>query len=258
MDIFITAGGIPLEDQHLYEYTKGGYKVMIDIEGKPMIQWVLDAISGSKNIRRVFVAGLPKDTPLHCKHPMVILENRGELLDNIQAAAEEAMKMDPQINQALILSGDVPGITAPMIDWMVNEIKGWDLDIVYTVVEKSEIEKVFLGSKRTFTKLKDVEVCGGDILAFRPSLMLDKQAKWRKIIDARKSPVKQAAIIGFDTLLLLLTRQITLKQAEQKVTKRLNLTGKVMLAPYAEMGMDVDKSFQLEIMREYLAKRNTK
>lgn len=255
MDIFITAGGIPLEDQHLYEHTKGGYKVMIDILGKPMIQWVLDAISESNNIRRVFVAGLPKNTPISCKHPMIILENRGELLDNIQAAAEEAMRLDPKIQQALILSGDVPGITAPMIDWMVNEIKNLDLDIVYTVVEKSEIEKVFPGSRRTYIKFKDIEVCGGDIICFRPSMLLDTKAKWRKLIESRKSPVKQAALIGFDTLLLLITRQITLKQAEQKVTSRLNLTGKVMLAPFAEMGMDVDKSFQLEIMREYLAKR---
>jgi archaellin len=48
---------------------------------------------------------------------------------------------------------------------------------------------------------------------------------------------------------------LTLQQTEQQVTKRLQITGKVLLAPYAEMGMDVDKSFQLEIMQDYLAKR---
>jgi GTP:adenosylcobinamide-phosphate guanylyltransferase len=257
MDILITAGGIPLIDQHLYEYTKGGYKVMIDILGKPMIQWALDAIGESKNIRRVIVAGLPKDTPLTCKHPMTILENRGELLDNIQSAAEEAIRMDPDIKNALILSGDVPGITAPMIDWMIEKVETTTLDIIYTVVEKQVIEKVFPDSKRTFTKLKDVEVCGGDIVCFRPKIMLDTKARWRKIIEARKSPFRQAALIGFDTLLMLLFKQIILKQAEERVTKRLNISGKVFLVPFAEMGMDVDKSFQLEMMRDYLAKRTT-
>lgn len=255
MDIIITAGGIPLVNQHLYEHTRGGYKVMIDILGKPMIQWVLDAISASKNIRRVFVAGLPKETPLTCKHPMTLLENRGGLLDNIHGAVEVAMRMDAEIKNILLLSGDVPGITTPMIDWMVDQCKGSTQDIIYTVIEKSVMEKTFPGCKRTYTRLKDVEVCGGDILCLRPQLMTDTKAKWRRIVDARKSPLKQAAIIGFDTLWLFLTRQVTLKQTEERVSKRLHISGKVFLAPFAEIGMDIDKSFQLEMMRDFLARR---
>lgn len=257
MDIIITAGGIPRVDQHLYEHTRGGYKVMIDIHGKPMIQWALDAISASKNIDRVFVAGLPKETPLTSSHPMIILENRGELLNNIHGAAEEAMRMDPEIKNILLLSGDVPGITAPMIDWMVDKCKGNTHDIIYTVIEKSVIEKAFPGCKRTYTRLKDVEVCGGDILCIRPQLMMDPKAKWRRIIDARKSPLKQAAIIGFDTLWLFLTRQITLKETEERVSKRLHISGRVLLAPFAEIGMDIDKSFQLEMIRDYLGRRKS-
>jgi hypothetical protein len=36
---------------------------------------------------------------------------------------------------------------------------------------------------------------------------------------------------------------------------RLNITGKALVCPYAEVGMDVDKLFQLEIMREDLKKQ---
>jgi hypothetical protein len=36
---------------------------------------------------------------------------------------------------------------------------------------------------------------------------------------------------------------------------RLNITGKAVVCPYAEVGMDVDKPHQLEIMREDLKKR---
>ena len=39
---------------------------------------------------------------------------------------------------------------------------------------------------------------------------------------------------------------------------RLNIPGKAILCPYAEVGMDVDKLFQLEIMREDLKKRQKK
>jgi GTP:adenosylcobinamide-phosphate guanylyltransferase len=255
MDVIITAGGIPLVDQHLYEFTQGGYKVMIDILGKPMIQWVLDAIDGSKQVNRIIIAGLPKETRLKTKRPLIFLENQGDLLANIQYAAEKIIRLDPAVQTALVVSGDVPGITTPMVDWVIERVKNTNWDFVYTVVDKNVIEKVFPGSKRTFTKLKDIEVCGGDIVAIRPQIMLDTKAKWRKIIESRKSAVKQAALIGFDTLLLLLLKQITLSQAEQRVSKRLNVSAKVFLAPHAEMGMDVDKTFQLEMIRKYLRQR---
>jgi len=54
---------------------------------------------------------------------------------------------------------------------------------------------------------------------------------------------------------LLLLRMITLEGAVKKVTKRLNLRGRAILTPYAEIGMDVDKPHQLEIMRADLAQR---
>ena len=86
-------------------------------------------------------------------------------------------------------------------------------------------------------------------------LMSEETDLWEKITDARKSPMKQAALVGFDTALLLLTGQLTLEKAETNIMARLNITGKAIVCPYAEVGMDVDKLFQLEIMREDLKKR---
>ena len=43
MDAIILAGGIPLPEDPLYSYSKGDAKALIDVAGKPMIQWVLDA-----------------------------------------------------------------------------------------------------------------------------------------------------------------------------------------------------------------------
>jgi hypothetical protein len=61
--------------------------------------------------------------------------------------------------------------------------------------------------------------------------------------------------MGFDTLLLILLRMITLDEAVKKLTTRLHMTGKAIVCPYAEIGMDVDKPNQLELMRADLANR---
>ena len=66
MDAIVMAGGIPQPEDPLYEYTQGEPKALLDIAGKPMIQWVLDAISGSESVERVVLISLPEDTNLEC------------------------------------------------------------------------------------------------------------------------------------------------------------------------------------------------
>ena len=53
MDAVITAGGIPEPDDPLYAYTQGKSKALLDIAGKPMVQWVLDAVCASQNIDNI-------------------------------------------------------------------------------------------------------------------------------------------------------------------------------------------------------------
>ena len=54
---------------------------------------------------------------------------------------------------------------------------------------------------------------------------------------------------------MLLFHAITIDKAIKVVTQRLHITGRPLICPYAEAGMDVDKPFQLEIIRSDLAQR---
>ena len=78
---------------------------------------------------------------------------------------------------------------------------------------------------------------------------------WKKLIESRKNPIKQASIIGLDILLLVLLRRLTMDAMVKKVASRLQLTGRAIVCPYAEIAMDVDKPHQLEMMRADLAKQ---
>jgi hypothetical protein len=130
-----------------------------------------------------------------------------------------------------------------------------DEDIYYNVISRPVMESRFPGSKRSFVHLKDVEVCGGDLNVVRTMTVTRDEALWEKIIDSRKSALKQAALLGFDTFLLLLLRQTTLEGAVSRVAKRLQITGRALLCPYAEVGMDVDKPHQLELVTADLCRQ---
>jgi GTP:adenosylcobinamide-phosphate guanylyltransferase len=256
MDAIVTAGGIPLPEEPLYPATLGKSKAMVDVAGKPMIQWVLDALTAAKTVDNVIIVGLTEKSGLQCGKKMYFVSNQGKMVQNLQAGARKVKEVSPSARHALLVSSDIPGITGEIVDWVINTDMQTDLDVYYHVIQREVMEKRYPGCKRTWTHLKGMEVCGGDLNVAGLRLLLGEDTDiWDRITDARKSPLKQAALVGFDTAFLLLTGKLTLEKAESNIMKRLNITGKAILCPYAEVGMDVDKLFQLELMREDLKKQ---
>ena len=257
MDAIVTAGGVPLPEEPLYDATQGHPKAMVDMAGKPMVQWVLDAISASSGIDNVIIVGLTDKSGLKCSKKMYFVSNQGKMVENLQAGAKKVLEVNQNAEYVLIASSDIPGITGEMVDWVVNTELEEKVDIVYNVIQREVMEKRYPGSKRTWTKLSDMEVCGGDLNAARLSMIVDDDTElWEKITNSRKNPLKQAALIGYGTALMLLTGRLSLKDAETRVMSRMNITGRAVVCPYAEVGMDVDKPHQLEIMRADLTKKN--
>jgi NDP-sugar pyrophosphorylase family protein len=256
MNAIVTAGGIPQPGEPLYEVTQGGPKALLDVAGKPMVQWVLDALSGAVNIERVVLVSLPDDSGLTCTKLVAYVPNQGGMLQNIRAGIEKVLEVDPQAKHVLAVSSDIPAVTPEMVDWMVKTTMETDHDIYYSVIRKEVMDERYPGSKRSFTHLKDFDICGGDMNVVRAKTVAANEELWEKIIASRKNVFKQAALLGYDNLFLLLSRQITIDNAVKRVTKRMDITGRVIICPYAEVGMDVDKPHQLEMVRADLAKRS--
>ena len=252
MDAIIIAGGIPAPDEPLYEYTKGSFKALIDLAGKPMIQWILEALSDSDSVERVVVVGISEEDCVNCKKDITYIPNQGDMVENVRAGVLEVIRLNPQAVKVLMVSSDIPTITPEMVDWLIDNTQQDDLDVYYNVITREVMEARFPTSKRSFTHLKGMDVCGGDMNVMATRMVTSNDELWDKLVAARKSPLKQASLIGFDTLLLLLFRAVTLERAVELVTKRLNITGRAIVCPYAEIGMDVDKPHQLEIVRSEL------
>jgi GTP:adenosylcobinamide-phosphate guanylyltransferase len=256
MDAIVVAGGTPQPGEYLYEETKGTPKAMLDIAGKPMIQWVLDALSGAKTVERVVVIGLPAECcDVRCSKSLSFYPNQADMIENIRTGAAKVLELNPEAHHFLIVSSDIPGITPEMVDWEVRTTMETDHDAYYNVITREVMEARFPGSRRSYVHLKGMEVCGGDLNVVRTQTVTANDALWKKIVDARKNALKQAALFGYGTLFLLMFRMLTLDKAVERASKRLSIQGRGIVCPYAEMGMDVDKPHQLAIMRADLAKR---
>ena len=254
MDAIVTAGGIPLPEDPLYSYTNGDSKAMVDVAGKPMIQWVLDALSDAKHVDNVIIIGLSPKSGVTCKKPLHYVSNQGRMLSNIVAGVKKSLELDPKTEYVLVASSDIPGIKAEMVDWLIETCMQTKEGIYYGVVPREVMETRYPGSNRTYTKLKDIQLCGADMHITHVSMATEHLDMWEELIGNRKSPLKQAATIGFGTLLRVATRSITLDELVVTVTKRLGITGRPIIWEHAEPGMDVDKPHQLELIREDMEK----
>jgi len=255
MDAVVIAAGTPKPEEALYSYTQGKPKALLDLCGKSMIQWVLDALEGAETVDQVVIVGLPADCGATSSKVTAFVKDHGSMLENVRAGVRKVLELAPQARQILLVSSDIPTIKSEMVNWVVNTCQQTDLDLYYHLVTRQVMEARFPGSMRSYTRLKDVEVCGGDLNVIRAMTVTSNDELWDRIVSARKSAFRQAALLGFDTLILLLFRAVTLEEAIKRVSKRLNMTGQAILSPYAEIGMDVDKPHQLELVRADLSRR---
>lgn len=254
MNAIVIAGGIPLPEDPLYIYTEGRSKAMLDIAGKPMVQWVLDALSASQKVDNVIVIGVSEKLGLNCAKPTHYLSNQGQMLANIVAGVEKSLEINPEKEYVLVVSSDIPGLRGEMVDWLVEQVEQTPADIYYGVIPREVMDKRYPNSKRTWTRLKEMEVCGADINACHVSMATEHLDLWEDLIGNRKSPLKQILAVGWDTALLLILRKLTVEELVHRVAERLGIKGKAILWPWAEAGMDVDKPHQLEMMREDMEK----
>ncbi len=258
MDAIVTAGGIPQPRDPLYKYSNGNSKALIDVAGKPMVQWVLDALGDSKNVDNVIVIGLTAKSGLTCKKPLHYISNQGRMLANIVVGVNKSIELNKKNEYCLLVSSDIPAIKSNMVDWLVKTAMETRDDIYYGVCPQDVMETRYPTSHRTYTKLKDMQVCGADINIIHVNQVTQHLDTWEALIGNRKSPLRQAAVIGWDTLFQLFTRQLTLQGMVERASERIGIKGRAIHWSHAEPCMDVDKPHQLEIMREDLASQMKK
>lgn len=257
MDAIVTAGGIPRPEDPLYTYSHGNSKALIDVAGKPMIQWVLDALGNSKRVSNVIVIGLSPKSGVTCRKPLHYVSNQGRMLSNIVAGVNKALEINKRSKYVLVVSSDIPALKPAMVDWLIDTCMETKDDLYYGVCPRDVMEARFPDSKRTYTHLKDMDVCGADMNITHVSMATEHLDMWESLIGSRKSPLRQASLIGFGTLFALFTRRLTLEDAVRRVCERIGVKGRAIVWPYAEPCMDVDKPSQLELLRADLTRQQS-
>jgi len=103
MQALLMCGSVPDPKDPLYPYTRGGPKALLDVAGKPMAQWVLDALNGSTLVDGVIIIGLGPESGLIPKKPVAYLPDHGGAVPNAPKSCS------PSSSRAAVCMGTSPG-----------------------------------------------------------------------------------------------------------------------------------------------------
>jgi hypothetical protein len=119
------------------------------------------------------------------------------------------------------------------------------------------MESRFPNSRRMFVPFKDGRYSGGDAFLFDVAATKGNVQLSRSLTSARKNYLEQVRMFGYGYVLKFLLRRMTVHQAAEQGSKILNLNARVVSTRFAELGMDLDRPNQYEIIKADLEKRQS-
>lgn len=225
-------------------------EALIDIGGKPMIQYVIDGLRQSSEVRRIAIVAPPGELEPHVTgENLEFVPSAGHIIDNIV----NATRVLPKDEQILIATCDIPLINGEIIDGLIALCREKPADLYYPIVEKSVGEKKYPYVKRTYVHLREGTFTGGNLFLVNPAIVERTAEKARGFLDYRKNPLKMVTLIGWSFLFrYLIFKNLTLSELEKKISDMWHVKGAVVICPWPEVGIDVDKPSDLQLARAVL------
>ena len=220
----------------------------VPIAGKPMVQYVLDALKGSPNVGNISLIG-----DIQCEGADKVIPSAGSMIDNLVAGVGAC-----EGEHVLISTSDIPMLTSEAVEDFIRRCGDLSADLYYAIIPKPVCEDRFPGMRRTYVRLAEGTVTGGN-MAIISSEFVRKNAEYlRHVFEVRKKPLKLAGLIGIGVLIRTIIAQkiwagaINIRLLEKAAGRMLNADLKAVITPCAEIGADVDNIEQALYLEDML------
>jgi GTP:adenosylcobinamide-phosphate guanylyltransferase len=227
-------------------------KGMVPIAGRPMIEWVVDAMRAASSISEIAVV-VPTAEGLGSWVERVdhLVISDASFIDNAIAGCE----VFESERHVLTATGDLPALTPEAIDDYVEQSLASGAEFTYPLVRAEDMEAQFPGSQRTYVKVAGGEVTGGNMLMLAPGLVRRNREIGQRLFDTRKSPVAMARVIGVPFIFKYVTGRLRVDDVEHKMGQLLGAKCAAIYTRYASIGADVDKPIDVVVAERVLYRR---
>ncbi len=260
--MIILAGGPPVRDP-LMEYADVDCKALIDISGKPMISYVLDEFHKTGLISYLLIVGkkdelvgFTKDMDPNKVEFMVVEGNAAEKFYQAGMHLLELSETRDDVfttssRHIIYATSDIPAAKSNMIKDHIKKCQDDSTDFYYSVVEKADMDAAFPESGRTYMNIEGGKYAGVDLVIVDMEILRDKFHIIKLVTENRKSFLRGLFFASPLTFIKFILGRVKMKDVERLMSKIFGFRSKLIITKDAELGFDVDKPFQLDIMREY-------
>lgn len=256
VDALVLAGGLNSES---LKVSSGCEKeALITIGNRPMVEYVVNALKHTPEVCRIVVAGHRDDLDsIFGGDPDLILTEGGSnAITTLQRGLESLNAKTIELNypqkMVIVTTGDIPMITPEAIGDFLRLCKKRTGNIYYPIVTREISESKYPGVVRTYVRLREGQFTGGNLILVDPVSVSHCADIAKKIVQRRKNPLALSKLLGWRFVLKFLFHTLTLEEVEEKVSRMLGVRGVAIISNYAEVGVDVDKPADLQLVRRIL------
>lgn len=225
------------------------HEALIEIGGRVMVDYVLEALRGCEAVDRLLLVG-PEELRRHITTPNVELIGGGSsMIESMRIGLDHV----PSEDKVLLVTGDIPLIKAEAIRDFLQRCHESHADIYYPVITRQVSEGYYPGVRRTYVRLTEGVFTGGNLVLLQPVIVRDCHGLIEQAIEMRKKPLKLAQLLGARCFLKLLVNRLSIKEIEDRVEQVMGFKGLAVITAYPEVGIDVDKPCDLELARRVLS-----
>jgi GTP:adenosylcobinamide-phosphate guanylyltransferase len=225
------------------------HKCTLPIAGKPLLQWVLDALRNSK-VKKPFLVVIDNDRVLPQMVDVDIVAAKSSAPASAIAAIDE-IKHFP----VLITTGDHPLLTPAMVNHMLGQCDKKEADVCVGLATAETINAAYPETKRTYFNLGGTRVSGCNLFAVKTVAGLKLLERWQDLEQNRKKPWKLVSAFGVMPIVWFALGMLTPARAFGHISKKLGIKVQPIFLPFAEAAIDVDKPSDHELAESILKKR---
>jgi molybdopterin-guanine dinucleotide biosynthesis protein A len=245
----ILAGGTL--DDRLRDRTQVTEEALIPIGQRFMVEYVVQAIKKTESVGKIAIVGPVEQLRDKFQDDADIVLAPGG--DTVALSVLNGLAVLPESEFVLTASSDIPLINGQSLEGFIAScMQLGTADIYYPIVERSLSEQTYPGAQRTFVRLTDGSFTGGNVFLLRPEIVASRVKIADELIALRKDPVALCKTIGPGFIVKFLLRQLSIREAEEKVSRLLGLKAVAVKCNYPEIGMDVDKPSDLDLVEQVM------
>src|SRR2546426_3937488 len=159
-------------------------KGFLQISGRPLVDYVVQAVQRARSIGRIAVVGPPGPLRSVLSHDVTIVSDNGGIMENVAHAVRELGGRD----LTLVAASDIPLLTGAIVEEFLAVCARTPADFYYAVVPKDAMDRQFPTAQKTYVTLTDGTFCGGSPMLFYPAVIARGQPFLGRGIAPGKKP----------------------------------------------------------------------